>query len=150
MVKKLDEKFSAGGPDHVGIRLWFAYEAWKADFVSAMNRAGHGWFTPSRATLLGFLPRSGLSQAQLIARMGISKQAVQQLVDGLEAEGLLERFADPRDARARIIRYTRKGLAALQDADSIKHEIEARYRRQMGEQRFRMLIELLGEVSPGD
>lgn len=146
MVKKLDEKETDDGPDHVGIRLWVAWEAWKSDFVAAMNAAGHAWFTPSRATLLGFVPRRGLRQSELIARMGISKQAVQQLVDGLEAEGVLERAADPDDKRGRIVRHTQKGLAALADADRVKREIEGRYRRRMGAERFRLLFEMLGEV----
>ncbi len=143
-------KNSSDGPDHIGIRLWSAYEAWKADFISAMNEAGHGWFTPSRATLLGFVPRGGLRQSELIARMGISKQAVQQLIDGLEAEGVLERVADPDDKRGRIVRHTGKGRAALDDADRIKSEIEARYRERMGPDRFRLLFETLGEVRRGN
>jgi len=144
MVKLLDD--NAAGPDHVGIRLWSAYEAWKAEFVTAMSEAGHVWFTPSRATLLGFVSRKGLRQSELIARMGISKQAVQQLVDGLEAEGVLERIADPGDKRGRILRHTAKGRAALDDADRIKTEIESRYRARLGEDRFRLLFEALGEV----
>ncbi|MAZ18198.1 MAG: MarR family transcriptional regulator [Ahrensia sp.] len=147
MVKQLDE--NNAGPDHVGIRLWGAYEAWKAEFVSAMVEAGHAWFTPSRATLLGFVPRTGLRQSDLIARMGISKQAVQQLVDGLEGEGVLERIADPDDKRGRILRHTEKGRAALDDADRIKAEIETRYRARLGEERFRLLVEALGEVRRG-
>ena len=147
MVKQLDE--NTGGLDHVGIRLWVAYEAWKAEFVRAMVEAGHAWFTPSRATLLGFVPRTGLRQSELIARMGISKQAVQQLVDGLEGEGVLERIADPDDKRGRILRHTEKGRAALDDADRIKAEIETRYRARLGEERFRLLVEALGEVRRG-
>lgn len=146
MVKQLDEKKSGSGPDHVGIRLWTAYEAWKDDFVAAMNEAGHLWFTPSRAALLGFVPRKGLRQSDLIARMGISKQAVQQLVDGLEEEGVLERIPDPSDGRGRIVRHTEKGRAALADADRIKGEIEARWRDRMGAENFRLLFEMLGEV----
>jgi DNA-binding MarR family transcriptional regulator len=148
MVKKLDKKFSAVGPDHVGIRLWIAYEAWKEEFVRAMNEAGHTWFTPSRATLLGFLPRNGARQTLLIERMGISKQAVQQLIDGLEAEGIVERTADPDDRRGKIVRYKMKGLAALDDADAIKRQIESRYRRRMGTGNFAQLVELLGKVQP--
>lgn len=147
MVKVLDD--NAAGPDHVGIRLWGAYEAWKAEFVTAMVEAGHAWFTPSRATLLGFVPRKGLRQSELIARMGISKQAVQQLVDGLEAEGVVERVPDPDDKRGRILRHTPKGRAALDDADRIKAEIETRYRARLGEDRFRLLFDALGEVGRG-
>ncbi|MFZ2100556.1 MAG: MarR family transcriptional regulator [Oricola sp.] len=150
MVKKLDENSPANGPDHIGVRLWTAWEAWKADFVSAMNEAGHSWFTPSRATLLGFVPRKGARQSDLIVRMGVSKQAVQQLIDGLEEEGVLERMPDPADKRGRIVRHTASGRAALDDADRIKGEIEARYRERMGEERFRLLFEMLGEVRRGN
>lgn len=146
MVKILDENARTSGPDHIGIRLWSAYEAWKAEFVAAMNAAGHAWFTPSRATLLGFVPRKGIRQLDLIARMGISKQAVQQLVDGLEQEGILERIPDPDDKRGRIVRHTEEGRAAMADADRIKAEIEAGYEERMGTERFRLLFETLGEV----
>lgn len=146
MVKQLDENARGAGPDHIGIRLWTAWEGWKAEFVLAMNAAGHDWFTPSRATMLGFLPRKGLRQSDLITRMGVSKQAVQQLVDGLEQEGVLERIPDPADRRGRIVRPTAKGRVALDDADRIKGEIEARIRARMGEERFRLLFETLGEM----
>ena len=45
MVNSLDEKIVDSGPDHVGIRLWQVYEAWKREFVERMNLAGHGWFS---------------------------------------------------------------------------------------------------------
>jgi DNA-binding MarR family transcriptional regulator len=142
MVKVLDEK-SDDLPDHVGWRLWNASRAWQADFVIAMRRAGHPWFTEARATLLGHLARNGTRQSDLIDRMAISKQAVQQLLDGLEAEGVVERLPDPRDGRAKLVCYTRKGLAALRDGDRIKHEIERGYVARLGPVRFAALMEAL-------
>ncbi|TGT79101.1 helix-turn-helix domain-containing protein, partial [Mesorhizobium sp. M8A.F.Ca.ET.161.01.1.1] len=88
MVKELDEKPEAL-PDHVGWRLWQASRAWHAEFAAAMRAAGHGWFSEARAGLLGHIPRNGTRQSALIERAAISKQAVQQLLDGLEAEGVL-------------------------------------------------------------
>ncbi|MCR4265082.1 MarR family winged helix-turn-helix transcriptional regulator [Nitratireductor sp. ZSWI3] len=131
MVKDLDEK--PGWPDHVGWSLWRASHAWQQAFVAAMQAAGHAWMTDARAALLGHVGRAGTAQSALIERMGISKQAVQQLVDGLEAEGILYRDADPRDRRARIVRHTEKGRAALRDANRLKLEIEDEYRHVLGE-----------------
>lgn len=142
MVKKLDEK-SDLLPDHVGWRLWQASRAWQTEFAAAMRAAGHGWFSEARAGLLGHIPRNGTRQSALIERSGVSKQAVQQLLDGLEAEGVLERLPDPRDGRGKLVRYTRKGLDALQDGDRIKLEIERSYIDRIGRERFWALMDAL-------
>lgn len=142
MVKELDEK-SKALPAHVGWRLWQASRAWQAEFAAAMRAAGHGWFTEARAGLLGHISRDGIRQAALIDRSAISKQAVQQLLDGLEAEGVVQRLPDPRDGRGKLVGYTRKGLDALRDGDRIKLEIERRYVERIGKQRFAALMDAL-------
>jgi len=142
MVKKLDEKTEAL-PDHIGWRLWQANRAWQAEFAAAMRAAGHGWFTEARAGLLGHIPRHGIRQAALIDRSAISKQAVQQLLDGLEAEGVVQRLPDPRDGRGKLVGYTSKGLDSLRDGDRIKLEIERRYVGRIGQQRFAALMDAL-------
>lgn len=152
MVKGLDEnpEFLL---DHVGWRLWRANRTWQARFAAGMRAAGHPWFTEARATLLGHLSRAGSRQSALIERMGISKQAVQQLLDGLEQEGIVERVADPGDARGKLVRYTRKGLDALRDGDRIKYEIETDIAQALGRGRFEALMDGLAamhEVSESD
>ncbi|ESY75723.1 MarR family transcriptional regulator [Mesorhizobium sp. M0051] len=148
MVKHLDEKTEA--PDHIGWRLWQASRAWQADFATAMRAAGHGWFTEARAGLLGHIARAGMRQSALIERSAISKQAVQQLLDGLEAEGIVERLPDPQDGRGKLVRYTRKGLDALRDGDRIKMEIERRYVGRIGEERFTALMGALRALAAGE
>lgn len=139
MVKKLDEL----SPDHVGWRLWQANRSWLGEFARAMRDAGHGWFTEARAGLLGHIPGSGIRQSVLIERVGTTKQAVQQLLDGLEAEGVVERVADPDDRRGKFVRFTVKGTSALRDGDRIKREIEENYERRIGSARFAALMDAL-------
>jgi len=148
MVKELDEKTDAL-PDHVGWRLWQVSRAWQAEFAAAMRAAGHGWFTEARAGLLGHIPRGGTRQSALIDRSAISKQAVQQLLDGLEADGVLERLPDPMDGRGKLVRYTRKGLDALRDGDRIKLQIEQGYIARLGQQRFAALMDALRSLDAG-
>src|SRR3546814_17847914 len=51
--------------------------------------------------------------AELARRLGISRQAVQQLLADLQTRGLIELVADPADARAKVLRHrTRIGRAA--------------------------------------
>ena len=142
MVKELDGK-SEALPDHIGRRLWQASRAWQAEFAAAMRAAGHGWFTEARAGLLGHISRNGIRQSALIDRSAISKQAVQQLLDGLEAEGVVQRLPDPRDGRGKLVGYTSKGLDALRDGDRIKLQIERRYIERIGQQHFAALMDAL-------
>lgn len=143
MVKHLDEIAAKPLPDHVGWRLWQASRAWQGEFAEAMRAAGHDWFSESRAGLLGHIARRGTRQAALIERAGISKQAVQQLLDGLEVEGVIVRAADPEDKRGKLVLYTEKGLAALDDGDRLKLDIEKRYRDHLGEGAFEALMAAL-------
>ncbi|PWK65265.1 MarR family winged helix-turn-helix transcriptional regulator [Aminobacter sp. AP02] len=149
MVKQLDENTEEPLPDHLGWRLWQASRAWQAEFAAAMRTAGHVWFSESRAGLLGHIPRRGTRQSALIERAGISKQAVQQLLDGLEAEGVIERLADPDDKRGKLVHYTALGLAALRDGDRIKLEIESGYRERLGQGSFEALMQALRRLGDG-
>jgi DNA-binding MarR family transcriptional regulator len=145
MVKQLDDMPEL--IDHVGWDLWRASAAWKARFVAGMVVQGHAWFSEARANLLGCLDRGGTRQADLVARLGTTKQAVQQLVDELVAGGILMRVADPADGRGRIVRFTATGLAALADANKVKRRIEAEYRALLGARRFAELSAALRRLA---
>lgn len=138
----LDDKF----PGHIGWLLWEASDRWHGDFVARMQAAGHGWFTEARSTLIGSIAPKGTKQALLVERLAISKQAVQQLIDGLEADGILERRADPDDKRGRIVALTAIGKAAMRDANRIKTEIETEYRSRIGNDAFAALGDLLRKL----
>lgn len=138
----LDDKF----PDHIGWLLWQANHDWSLEFVDRMQAAGHRWFTSARSALMGNIARKGTKQGLLVDRLGISKQAVQQLIDGLVEDGILERVADPDDRRGRIVRLTDGGRAAMRDANHIKLEIEAGYRARIGDEEFARLSQLLGKL----
>jgi DNA-binding MarR family transcriptional regulator len=124
MVKQLDKKANDAPDNHIGWLLWNATERWLDRFVSGMQAAGHDWFGPSQARLMGHLMRQGTRQGDLADSTGLTKQAIQQALDELEAKSIVRREPDPQDRRGRIIRYTPAGLAALADGDRIKRKIE--------------------------
>lgn len=136
MVKQLDDGALPPLIDHVGWRLWRLARLWKAEFDAAMAARGHGWMAEARGAVVGQLRPGGQSQAALPAVLGISKQAVQQLVDELVADGIVERVPDPQDGRGRIVRLLPKGIKAIADGNEVKLEIEARYRAQIGAERL--------------
>jgi len=135
MVKYLDD----GSPDlidHAGWRIWRLSRAWKAEFDAAMAARGYRWFAEARSNVLPHLDRHGTAQSALQSRMGVTKQAVQQLVDELVADGIVERRTNPDDHRSKVIHFARKGRRVLADANDVKVEIQSRYRAKLGALRF--------------
>ena len=145
MVKPLDEH-SVELLDHIGWRLWRISGQWKAQFEAGMQARGYPWFGEARSNVIGFVDREGLRQKELVRRMGLSKQAVQQLVDELVEEGIVERRPDPADLRGNIVTFTRAGRAMLRDANIVKLAIEDAYRAKIGDKEFRRLMEILRDL----
>lgn len=134
MVKKIDDMRSKEeAPDHVGWTLWRCFAAWKRRFNAEMRRAGYPAFAEARGALLMHVGPDGIGQAALVARTGFTKQAVQQGLELLEADGLVERIADPDDARRRRVIRTESSRAAFATAATVKRRIEAELAAAMGE-----------------
>lgn len=74
----------------------------------------------------------GTRLTQLARSAGMTKQAMGDLVDQCEAWGLVTREADPRDTRARLVRFTPTGLAWLQAFKDAVAQAEAEFRGEVG------------------
>lgn len=133
-------------PDHIGWTLWQATLAWRRDFVTAMAEAGHTWFAQARGNILVYIGPKGIRQGDLAEKASLTKQAVQQFVDDLVQDGIVMRTQDETDARARLVRLTPAGEAAMRDADRIKVQIETRWRELLGDDGFARLDSALRQV----
>src|SRR5215212_2013738 len=65
-----------------------------------------------------------LPLGQLAERLACVKSNVTQLVDRLEADGLVNRTADPNDRRSRLAVLTAAGRTAYSKGDQIKRQTE--------------------------
>ncbi len=146
MVKKLDKLTYPPLEDHIGVQLWMLSEAWKAQFDAEMVALGYGYFAEARSNVLRFVGPRGTPQSKIVKLMGLSKQAVQQLIDELVAEGVVEREADPADKRGKLVVLTQAGLAALHDANRVKRQIMTEYGKLLGVRKLNELTSLLGEL----
>ena len=146
MVKKLDDNSFPPLIDHVGWRIGMLFRQWKQEFDGDMTALGHGFIAEARGAVIGHLRPAGAPQSEVAEALGISKQAVQQLVDDLEAEGIVERVPNPADARGKLVMLTGKGAAALRDSNRVKQAIEERYRLVLGDRQFAAFIEALAKL----
>ena len=80
---------------------------------------------PAHTNLFPHIDLEGTRLTEIAGLAGISKQAVGPLVDELVEMGVVERIPDPRDGRAKLIRFAvhegehsiLKGLAVLQSLE---------------------------------
>ena len=144
-VKFLDEEVPAV-IDHVGWRLFEAFRLWKEAFVAGMVERGYSWFSEARANLIGYMEVEGLRQTELVRRSGLTKQAVQQLLDDLVADGVLARIRDPSDGRGNLVVFTEDGQRMRRDANIVKRRIERAWRQHMGDAQFDELMSILKDL----
>lgn len=87
---------------------------------------------PSHTALFPHIDLQGTRPSVLAERLGISKQAVGQLVEDLEVMGLLERVADPEDGRARLVCFSAQGKKGLFMGLALLGELEAGVAKKVG------------------
>jgi DNA-binding MarR family transcriptional regulator len=118
-----------------------AYSELALEKLRALGR--YAGLTLFHTALISNLDVEGTRISLLAERAGVSKQAMGQLVDELEREGLIRRDPDPSDKRATLIKFTERGWQFLQDAYHVKLEIEATYAAALGEAQLHTLRTLL-------
>ncbi len=134
--------------DHIGWRLWHAAMVWKARYTEEMVKAGHGWYAEARSNIIPHIAADGTKQSEIVREMGLTKQAVQQLVDDLELEGVVTRVPDPNDRRGKLVMFTEKGRRAQRDAVLVKRKVESEFRKKLGHEDFGRLFRLLHDLAP--
>ena len=58
-----------------------------------------------------------------------------------------DRVPDPDDGRGRIVRFTRKGVRALDESNAVKQAIDAEWRAGLGDARYDALVEALDALN---
>lgn len=90
--------------------------------VAARKRAPQ--LRRSHMSLLPHIALEGTRMSDLADELGISKQAVTQLVDVLEEVGVVDRVPDPDDARARLVVFTERGKREMFEGLRVLGELE--------------------------
>ncbi len=100
----------------------------------------------AHTSVLPHVDLEGTRLTDLAGRLGVSKQAAGQLVDELETMGMLERAPDPDDARAKLVRFSKRGQQGLMEGLSVLAELEVEMRDVVGDAKMQSLHETLASV----
>ncbi|MFN2590471.1 MAG: MarR family winged helix-turn-helix transcriptional regulator [Actinomycetota bacterium] len=124
-----------------------AFRALDVELGAALEDRGAADITPTQARALLLVDRTGTRLTELAGRAGVTKQAMMQMVDDLQAAGCVRRAPDPDDARAKVVRLTAKGLRQRARARQALAAVESRIRRRLGLRRYDTLRMMLEELT---
>jgi DNA-binding MarR family transcriptional regulator len=124
-----------------------AVEAMYVDFRNLLEESGITDVRPTHGCVFRFVHGDGMRLTELASLAGLTKQSVGEIVDDLSGLGYLERFPDPTDKRAKLIRLTKKGLEAQAIGFSLFEQLESDWADAFGTDRIKALRTLLEEVA---
>ena len=114
--------------------------------LEGFSAEGHPHLQASHQAVLTHLSLTGSRLTDLAKRAAMSRQAMGQLVDEVEALGYVERVPDPTDRRAKLVRFTTKGCELMKAGTKVGMSIHQRYTGIIGERKMERLRTLLEEL----
>jgi DNA-binding MarR family transcriptional regulator len=130
--------------------LDMASEALFVEFRKELVESGYGDIRPTHGCVFRFVREDGLRLTELATLAGMTKQSIGEIVDDLTARGYTERFPDPDDRRAKLIRLTPKGEEAQAVGLSLFAKLEQRLADRYGAKRMAQMRELLEEIAAAE
>ncbi|WP_351229725.1 MarR family transcriptional regulator [Streptomyces sp. NPDC002133] len=100
------------------------------------------WWQVLGAVLGRPLPVAGIARA-----MGITRQSVQRIADLLVDKGLAEYVPNPAHRRAKLLRPTTEGRAAIDRIDPGHADLAARLADRLGEEGFAETVRVLERLT---
>jgi DNA-binding MarR family transcriptional regulator len=122
-------------PENLGVPLREPFRALTDHIHERLAQNDHPEVRPAHGAVLQYLDDDCTRVSVLAERAQMSKQSMAELVLHLEAHGYVERVSDPTDRRAKLVRLTRRGRAAIPVARAAiaEHEWTRRLGREEDE-----------------
>jgi DNA-binding MarR family transcriptional regulator len=123
--------------------------AWFSSALVLQVRAA-GWEGLTASQLhalpeLAAVGKAGIRPAVLARRLGVTRQSVQKLLDGLLAVGLVAVHPDPSDGRATVATLTDSGRRLSADLADAASKVERELAKRIGKDEVAALAALLAD-----
>ena len=123
----------------IGLLLRLVYQHYSQDIDAALRAAGFDDVRPSAANVFPFVPPDGITVSRLAELARVRKQSMAQAVDQLERTGYVERRANPRDHRSRLVFLTGRGASVPPVTHAAAGRVEERWAQLVGPAEFESL-----------
>lgn len=127
--------------------LFLLYDVARLMRTRADQRARGSGMTRAQWVILAWLElQPGLSQNELANLVEVEPITIARLIDRLEARGLVERRADPRDRRIRRLHLTGRAEPVLAEIRAYRSELTAGMNAALGAERLAALTASLVQL----
>ena len=130
----------------IGALLRIPFQVAVERLYAELARAGFDDLTPAHFVVFQHMRPEGVRATELAQQAQITKQSMGYLITYLEERGYVERVADPRDKRARLVHLTERGQALDATARRIVQQVEREWSEYLGADRFAQLQQILRDL----
>jgi DNA-binding MarR family transcriptional regulator len=134
----------------IGILLALAYQRFVDELRETLAAAGVDDQGRSDGYVLRAVDAGPVTVSELAERLAISKQGAGQIVDDMVRRGYLERYPNPGDRRARLLRLAPHGRDVLAAARRFHRAYERQLRRTHGASEVATLRAMLEAIAGAD
>ena len=111
--------------------------------IAGLHEAGHTEIVPAHLPVLRYPGPRGQRPVELAAETGMSKQAMNYLLNELERLGYLERRDDPDDPRFKRVYMTERGEEIRKVIRASVKQVEREWAKALGKDDLEQLRQLL-------
>lgn len=135
-----------GGPLTIGLLCFVVQRAMEDRVLADLAAAGFDDVTVAQARVLARVASKGTRLTDLAEQARVTKQTVTFMVDQLERAGYVRRVPDPADARARLVTFAERGLAAKRVARRTEAAVQEEWTRHLGRRTTERLHDILSRL----
>ncbi len=128
---------------HIGQLLVHLTRLFQTELFARLVDAGLTDARISHTHVTAYIKADGSRLTDLADQARLTLPAVSEIVNDLEALGVVERRPDPTDGRAKLICLTDAGWDAIRTAQRIIRDIERDYAERIGPRRFEQAADTL-------
>ena len=122
------------GSCNLGTLLGDPWLELNARLTEAVAQRGFTDIRPALSVVFQHVRDEGSRITEIADRAQLTKQTIVYLVNELERLGYVERIPDPSDGRAKLVRPTDRGHAAVAEARRVAEDIEREWTKLLGQQ----------------
>lgn len=132
----MDKRVTEPPDPHIGRLLRETFALFERRLHEGLHAAGATEIRPTHHAVLRHLDVDGTRASELAERSGLTRQALTQIIDDLEALGYVARRADPEDRRAKLVVYTERGLQGYRAGRRTIAQMEREFAALLGDEDY--------------
>ena len=131
----------------LGALLRYPLQALVAEVNRSLVADGFSDLRPAHSAVFVNLGSEGVRITDLAERAGMTKQSMGALISYLEKRGYVSVHPDPSDARAKVVRRTKKGVNSNEPARRVIARVQEKWSRLLDPGEMDELMRLLRKLN---